>query len=464
MALPPAALLAIAAAVALGAAIQVRDGLYEPRGFAALTIALAATATAFFIPSRSPSIHRWTQGLLAIALAFNFIQLFTYNHPGSWHAYDDGQLRATRFYHALLTAAAVLAAGMIWRPHLARPLLLALAIVICLIGGWVIRSVRQPYMDVWMLQTEGLKTFVHDHHNPYAAVFPDIYHRPALYAPGTLRSDGLVHQGFPYPPMAFWMELPGYLIGGDYRWSNLAAIALSALLISFCGAGFQPASSTLAPLAAAVFLTAPRTFFILESGWTEPLTLLLLCATIFCALRFPRLMPIALGLFLCSKQYLLWAIPPVILLAGSPLNLARLTRILAIAFLTGCAVSLPLILWDPKAFIAASFSIADAATFRTDALSYLALWAAITHHIPTAGAATMIGFTTAALATLLALARAPRTPAGYALAVAFAHLVFFAFYKFAFCNYYYLLVGALCAAAGAAAAAAAMRSKSQAST
>ena len=38
---------------------------------------------------------------------------------------------------------------------------------------------------------------------------------------------------------------------------------------------------------------------------------------------------------------------------------------------------------------------------------------------------------------------------GYAAAVAMAHLVFFAFYKFAFCNYYYFLIGAFCCAAGA---------------
>ena len=440
------ALLVIAAS-ALGTAIQVRDGLYEPRGFAALTVTLIATTAALLLPARASamtSAHRWTQWLFAAALALNLIQLFTYDHPGSWHAYDDGSLRAGRFYYAAMTAAAVIVVAMIWRPDLGRPLLLALAVVICLIGAWVIRNVPQPYMDVWMLQTEGLKTFVHGHHNPYAAVFPDIYHRPGLYAPGALHPDGLVHQGFPYPPMPFWLELPGYVIGGDYRWSSLAAIVLSGVLIAYSGMG-----NSLAPFAAAVFLTTPRTFFVLESGWTEPLTLLLLCATIFTAMRLPRLMPVFLGLFLCSKQYLLWAIPPLILLAGRPLNLGRLTRILFIAFLTGCAASLPLILWDSKAFIAASFSIADAATFRTDALSYLALWAALTRHIPTAGVATAVGFTTAALATVVATIRAPRTPAGYALAVAFAHLVFFAFYKFAFCNYYYLLIGALCAAIGA---------------
>ena len=56
-------------------------------------------------------------------------------------------------------------------------------------------------------------------------------------------------------------------------------------------------------------------------------------------------MPVFLGLFLCSKQYLIWAIPPVLLLAGSPMRVGRLVRILLIALVSGCVVSLPLI-WE----------------------------------------------------------------------------------------------------------------------
>jgi hypothetical protein len=55
----------------------------------------------------------------------------------------------------------------------------------------------------------------------------------------------------------------------------------------------------------------------------------------------------------------------------------------------------------------------------------------------------------APLAALLALARCPRTPAGWALAVAFVYLVFFAFNKQAFCNYYFFPLAALCAAIAA---------------
>ena len=84
-----------------------------------------------------------------------------------------------------------------------------------------------------------------------------------------------------------------------------------------------------------------------------------------------------------------------------------------------------------------------------DALSYLALYANATNQIPTAHIATLIGFSTALVAICLAVIRGSRTPVGYAIAVAFGHLVFFAFYKFAFCNYYYFLIAAFCAAIGA---------------
>ncbi len=437
-------LLAVAA-TALGSAVQLRDGLYTPRGFIGLSIAVVASFLVYLLP-HLPSIERFRERpaawIFGTGIALNFLQLFAYDHPGSWHAYDDGLLRATPFYYAVLAAAAVIAAGIIFVPDSSRTLLVALVFVFCGLGAWVIHSVPLPHMDVWVLQMEGLKA-LRGGHNPFAAVFPDIYHFAELYAPGAMH-EGLVHQGFPYPPTVVWMDLPGYLIGGDYRWSNLAAMGLTALLIAFA----RP-NSRLGPLAATLFLFTPRAFFMLESGWTEPVTMLLLAATVFCACRKFWVMPIFLGLFLCSKQYLIWAIPPVILLAGRPLQSRRLIHIIGIAFIAGCIASLPLILWDVRAFLTANFDIADKAGFRSDALSYLALYANTMHRSPSGTTATLIGFSAAALATLLATLRGERSPAGYAAAVAFGHLIFFAFYKFAFCNYYYFLIAAICSAAGA---------------
>jgi hypothetical protein len=49
----------------------------------------------------------------------------------------------------------------------------------------------------------------------------------------------------------------------------------------------------------------------------------------------------------------------------------------------------------------------------------------------------------------MALWRAPRTPAGFAAAVAVTFTVFFAFSKQAFGNYYFFVIGALACALAA---------------
>ena len=53
--------------------------------------------------------------------------------------------------------------------------------------------------------------------------------RPQLYAPGAIRADGLVHQGFPYPPVVFWLTL-NFVSFGLFAKPNLTATA--ALLLA----------------------------------------------------------------------------------------------------------------------------------------------------------------------------------------------------------------------------------------
>jgi hypothetical protein len=55
----------------------------------------------------------------------------------------------------------------------------------------------------------------------------------------------------------------------------------------------------------------------------------------------------------------------------------------------------------------------------------------------------------AAGAAMLGVWRLPRTAGGFATAVTFTFLVFFAFNKQAFCNYYHFVIAALCCATAA---------------
>src|SRR5207247_385575 len=98
-------------------------------------------------------------------------------------------------------------------------------------------------------------------------------------------------------------------------------------------------------LAAAIFLFTPRVFYVLEMGWVEPFSILFLAASVWCALRAPKGLPVALGLLLASKQHLFLCWPVVWLLA--PRRFIALTLKSA---LVAAAVSLPIILWNPRAF------------------------------------------------------------------------------------------------------------------
>jgi peptidoglycan/LPS O-acetylase OafA/YrhL len=60
-----------------------------------------------------------------------------------------------------------------------------------------------------------------------------------------------------------------------------------------------------------------------------------------------------------------------------------------------------------------------------------------------------VAFAAAAAVGGLALWRAARTPAGFALGVAALFLAFFVLNKQAFANYYFFVVGALCVAVAA---------------
>jgi hypothetical protein len=82
--------------------------------------------------------------------------------------------------------------------------------------------------------------------------------------------------------------------------------------------------------------------------------------------------------------------------------------------------------------------------FRPDSLSYLAWYARIAGTQP----ASWVGFVMMFAAMAAVIWRAPRTAAGFAAGGATILFAFFAFNKQAFCNYYFVVVGALwCAVA-----------------
>ena len=265
----------------------------------------------------------------------------------------------------------------------------------------------------------------------------DIYGSSTVYGEG-LSVNGRLTFGFPYPPLSLFLAIPGHFFG-DHRYSQLVAMTTSGALMAFARPG------RLGALAAALFLFTPRGLFVLEQSWTEPFLVLLLSATVFAACRREACVPYLFGLFLVVKQYLVFVVPLAWLIVRRPLDRNNLGRWALKALAIGAAVSLPLALWNISAFTRDVVTLQIHQPFRLDALSYMA------NAVREGGRPwpASFAFIAAVLAVGLSLLRAPRTPAGFAGAVALTYFGFFAFSKQAFCNYYYFVLGALCCAVAA---------------
>ena len=301
----------------------------------------------------------------------------------------------------------------------------------------MIQRSPNPGIDVHVFQRDAfaaLRAGV----NPYAMTFPDIYGNGANYGPG-LSVNGRLQFGFPYFPLSLLLSMPGQLFGGDERYAQLAAIELAAVLMTFA----RPRGLGL--VAAALFLTTPRIFFVLEQSWTEPFLVLGISAVIFAACRQRRLVPWLFGAFIALKQYLVFALPAAVLLVESPIDRRKLVTFLAKAAILGAAVTLPFVVWGPGEFWRSVVTLQFHQPFRQDALSVLSWWANQGHEQPPV----LISFVAASAASALALWRVPRTPAGFGTAVGMTLFAFFLFNKQAFCNYYFFVIGTLCASVAA---------------
>jgi hypothetical protein len=99
------------------------------------------------------------------------------------------------------------------------------------------------------------------------------------------------------------LTLPGHVLGGDSRYADVAAIAGSAALMFL--SGFQPVDG---PDGRAVSVDASGAVLI-EYAWTETIFAFTFSVMMFCAVRWRRALPYALGLFLATKQYSVFALP-----------------------------------------------------------------------------------------------------------------------------------------------------------
>ncbi len=443
------------AAIGLGFAIHIKDGEYTRGAIAIVTIALALCFAGTLVPLGRRRVRQECRALrwvLAAGLMLELAALFM-SSPGV-------DLRAGvslfGFRMGILLSAVFVATIVFGHERLQIPGFFLLLMTYLVMGASMIHASPNPHIDVFVFQQEGARELLSGR-NPYEMTYPDIYRSDLpgarqVYGAG-LTQDGRLRFGFPYMPLSLFIATAGYRVVGDYRYALLIATSLAAALMALSRTGQTSA------LASALFLFTPRSFFILTRGWTEPLLVLLLAATVFCAFRRLRVLPLALGLLLAGKQYLLFALPAVPLLCGPRADWRCTARLLCGGLLFAFVVAAPLAMWNLQAFYHSTALVQQISPYRTDALSYLNGMLDLRGALPRDGSALPAGhvpsmrlaFVALGCGIVLAVWRAPRTPAGFAAALALIYLLFIAFNKQAFANYYYFVIGALCCAVAAAA-------------
>jgi hypothetical protein len=418
------------AVIAIGRALQIDNGALHPDAVFWIAIAFVLVLVAILVPRPVRWARSDARALPVLALAGLFV------HIGQLHTSPPGRVDAAPLFHWGLAALAVIGAVVVrGAPRWAKPLQVgALVVVHFVLGAWMIHRVPDPMIDVHVFHRDAIAA-LRAGIDPYGITFPNIYPRSEGFYGPDLSIDGRLQFGFPYPPLSLLTALPGQLLGGDHRYAQLVAMELAALLMAFARpTGFGA-------MAAVLYLTTPRVFFVLEQSWTEPFVVLGLAAVVFASCRRSGAVPWLFGAFLALKQYLLFALPAALLLVPWPLNRRDIVRLFGRATVVTTVVTLPFFLWNPAGFWHSVVTLQLLQPFRTDALSFPAWWLARGHGQPPM----VVAFAAVAIATVIAMRCLPRTPGGFGAAVAVSLFSFFVFNKQAFCNYYFFVIGALCA-------------------
>jgi len=423
---------------ALGQVAPCLVTVFADRRIPPLTVALLCCLAALVLPRIRP-VEAWGDRPAALVIVAGMVfQLYLIlRMPLEAHVRltDGADYPAFTAWLTLgcLVAAALVGAAVVGPDYIARAVVPPLLLTHILLGAWLIRHEMGNNTDVMVFQHDGIEALLH-RQNPYSITYPVII-PVEFYGPGWIDSTGRLSV-FPYPPLSLFLALPGQVLLGDLRYAQLAALTVAGALIASARPG------RLATAAVGLLLFTPKIFHSLDQGWTEPFAVLLLAATLFCACRAPRGLPLALGLLLAVKQYLVFALPLTLLLLPAPIQWRDVWALWWRTALIALVVTLPLMIWDIRGFIADVVVAQFQQPFRLDSLSYLAVIARDCGRHPPL----WLGFATLVPVTALGFWRAARTPAGFAAATAFLYLAFFAFSKQAFNNYYFFVLGALACA------------------
>ena len=261
--------------------------------------------------------------------------------------------------------------------------------------------------NVFRIQTDAARAFFEEGKNGYTLKF----HERVLDLGNAAKDYGL-----PYPPTAVYPPMAFWYVFGDVRTAWIACDLTAALMIYLLARRMRPGQGRFHELVTAAFLFLPRSLYVLENGWTEPLMAAALggLALALATARGPLLTGCLMGVWLTSKQYVVLAVPLLIRLRRASIN-AWLWAAVA-----GIALTLPFILWDFGALLDKTVLFFFESPGRADSLSVYGAMARSGVELP---AWASVGIWLLAVAWLTW--KMPRSLAGWLFSMATSWLVFF---------------------------------------
>lgn len=379
-----------------------RHAVYNPVGIVILVLSVAGLATAVWCgAARGGPSRAGVLVALAGALAAQVIK------PPYMNVEDrTWALRAGIFVAMAVT---VLTAVVLLRRSRA---VAATAVGAIGVAYVLVIAGSKPLIDVWPI-LQGAARAVVDGRNPYELTYQGV-------------PPGQVDDCFNYLPGTFLVPLPGRLLAGDVRYAEGAVLLAGVAALVWFAARNRSATATALALLAGVL---PGSLYDVQQAWNETIVFgALAAAGVLVAVKRPWWAAAALAVALGTKQHVvlllpLWALWP----AFGP-------RRAAAAAAGAAAVTLPWFLANPGRFWHCVVDFFVDLPARDDSLS---VWQLIPGPLRTVTVLALV-----AVAYVVVLRGAPRTPGGLLLGCGLVLAAFALANKQSFLNQW-LLAGQL---------------------
>jgi hypothetical protein len=420
-------LLLLVAYVLLVIGLLINWGAYDPLALVLLIASFSLIVLAFAWACRGGLRDRRVPGVPVFASALIALLLAAFSKPTA--IYLTGPLYDRAYHSWLVVLVCLIALAYIViakNGNRLRQMVFVAAVVVALgFRLWMPVASPAPVIDVFAFCTESAQHLL-EGKNPYTTPVADVYQ-------GAAAGLGYSIKAYIYLPADLLIQTASYALTGDVRYGYVLAELVVALILWRLSRRRWGEST--AQLIALLFLYNPRSLFVIEQSWVDPLILMFFA--LFLLLRErgkPTAASIAYGYMLFLKQHLLFAFFQWFILER---NWKRILTGLAVGFLT----LLPFAIWDWRGLLHNGILFTVNVPFRADSLTIFSFLASLGVPHPSYSWAVPIG------AVIMLLTFIPQRLIdplrGYLFSVTITMFGMFLILSTSFCNYYYLVAGQL---------------------